>query len=328
MRCDGAAYGKDTRLVGLREVEPQCATQAAFELRNLFASLRVLACFARNDFSQTMLTAITRQVSPSINRCELTYHVQEPIDVAKAIAQHEAYEECLRSLGVRVVSLEAEPDLPDAVFVEDAAIVVDEVAVIPVMGAASRRPETESLARALSIYRPLKFMHAPDTLDGGDVMRIGRRMFVGASSRTNTEGIAQLRAALSPFDYEVLAVDVRQCLHLKSGCSYVGANSILVNRELVDVKQLAGFELIDIPASEPGAANVLLIEDVIEGAVEGVIESSVKEVVIVPNAFPQTISLLEARGFNVRAIDVSEFQKAEGGVTCKSIIFNAADPDS
>jgi len=273
-----------------------------------------------------MLIAITRQVSSSINRCELTYHAKEPIDLAKAIAQHEAYEACLRGLGPRVVSLAAEPDLPDAVFVEDAAIVVDEVAVIPVMGAASRRPETESLARALSVYRQLKFMRAPATLDGGDVMRIGRRIFVGSSSRTNAEGIAQLREALAPFDYEVSAVDVRQCLHLKSGCSYVGANSILVNREFVDATGLAGFELIDVPASEPGAANVLLIEDVIDNAKEGVIpdsaEDAVKDVLIVPSAFPQTIVLLEARGFNVKAIDVSEFQKAEGGVTCKSVIFN------
>src|SRR6185295_12463036 len=111
---------------------------------------------------------------------ELTFHTKEPIDLAKAIAQHQAYEECLRELGGRVVSLAAEPDLPDAVFVEDAAVVVDEVAVIPVMGAASRRPETESIARALSVYRPLEFMVAPGTLDGGDVMRIERRVFVGA----------------------------------------------------------------------------------------------------------------------------------------------------
>jgi len=218
------------------------------------------------------------------------------------------------------------------VFVEDAAIVVDEVAVIPVMGAASRRPETVSLARALSVYRPLEYMRPPATLDGGDVMRIGRRIFVGASSRTNAEGIAQLRAALTPFKYEVTAVDVRQCLHLKSSCSYVGRNSILVNRELVDATRLAGFELIDVPASEHAAANVLLIEDVIgdakESLIAGAAEVAVKGVVIVPSAFPQTISLLEARGFNVKPIDVSEFQKAEGGVTCKSIIFNADDPDS
>jgi dimethylargininase len=253
-----------------------------------------------------MLTAITRKVSPSINNCELTFHAKEPIDVAKAIEQHEAYEECLRQIGAKVVSLAAEPDLPDAVFVEDAAIVVDEVAVIPIMGAASRRPETESLASVLSAYRPIKFMQAPATLDGGDVMRIGRTLFVGASKRTNAEGIAQLRVALDPFDYQVTAIDVRRCLHLKSGCSYLGRNSILVNREWADVKPFVGFELIDVPASEPGASNALMIEDV----------------VIVPNAFPRTIELLEGRGFVMKAIDVSEFQKAEGGVTCKSIIFD------
>ena len=135
---------------------------------------------------------------------------------------------------------------------------------------------------------------------------------MGSSSRSNAEGIDQLRAVLSPFDYEVIAVDVRQCLHLKSGCSYVGANSILVNREWVDATRLAGFDLIDVPPSEPGAANALLIENV----------------VIVPSAFPQTITLLESRGFNVKEIDVSEFQKAEGGVTCKSVIFNSNDPES
>ena len=152
-------------------------------------------------------------------------------------------------------------------------------------------------------------------------MRIGHRVFVGASSRTNLEGIAQLRAALTPFDYKVTAVEVRGCLHLKSACSYLGKNSILVNRELIDV-----------PASEPAAANVLLIEDGIDDAKEGMIvganEGAVKDVVIVPKAFPQTIALLEARGFKLQAIDVSEFQKAEGGVTCKSIIFNAREPES
>jgi len=258
-----------------------------------------------------MLIAITRAVSPSINRCELTFHAQEPIDVAKATAQHAAYEECLRQLGVRVMSLPAEPDLPDAVFVEDAAIVVDEVAVIPFMGAASRRPETASLARALTGYRPLKFMESPATLDGGDVMRIGRTLFVGASSRTNADGIAQLRALLAEFGYEVIAVEVKGCLHLKSACTYVGKRCVLVNRAWVDVKPFAGFELLDVPASEPNAANALLIE----------------EVVIMPSAFPQTRAMLEARGYKVQAIDVSELQKAEGGVTCKSVIFNG-EPDS
>lgn len=254
-----------------------------------------------------MLTAITRQVSPSINQCEISFHDRQPIDVQKAIDQHRAYELLLAELGARVVPLPAEPDLPDAVFVEDPVVVVDEIAVICRMGAVSRRPEAASLADALSLYRPLEFLTEPATLDGGDVMRVGRTLFAGASSRTNADGIAQLRATLAQFDYVVQAVEVKGCVHLKSGCSYIGRNTILVNRALVDVMPFAGFELIDVPASEPGAANALLIEDT----------------VIVPSAFPKTMAMLESRGFNARAIDVSEFQKAEGGVTCKSIIFDA-----
>src|SRR5882724_9163974 len=135
-----------------------------------------------------MLTAITREVSGSINDCELSFHARQPIDVAKAIAQHKAYQDCLRELGVRVVSLPAEPKLPDAVFVEDPALVFDEVAIISVMGAPSRRLEAKSLAEALSNYRPIKFLTEPATLDGGDVMRAGRRVFIGSSQRTNRQG--------------------------------------------------------------------------------------------------------------------------------------------
>src|SRR6266478_6239413 len=107
------------------------------------------------------LTAITREVSRSINDCELSFHARQPIDVPKAIAQHKAYQDCLAELGVRVVSLPAEPELPDAVFVEDPAVVVDEVAVISIMGAPSRRPEARSLAVALSCYRSIKFLRDP-----------------------------------------------------------------------------------------------------------------------------------------------------------------------
>jgi len=259
-----------------------------------------------------MLTAITRGVSPSMNNCELTFHARQEIDAGKAARQHQAYEEVLRQLGVFVISLPAEPDLPDAVFVEDAAVVVDEIAVMTRMGAASRRSETESLARALSVYRLLKYMEAPATLDGGDVMRIGRTLFVGASSRTNADGISELRHLLADYGYRVKAVGVKGCLHLKSGCTYIGRDTILVNRSWIDSTQLEGFDLIDVAATEPTAANALLIQGV----------------VILPSSFPETKAMLEARGFNVRAIDVSELQKAEGGVTCTSLIFNSDDIDS
>lgn len=251
------------------------------------------------------LVALTREVSPSINDCELSFHERQPIDLSRAIAQHEVYRDCLAELGVQVVSLPAQPGLPDAVFVEDPAVVVDEVAVISNMGAASRRPEAATLAEALSRYRPLRFIAEPGTLDGGDVLRIRRSIFVGLTARTNQAGFEQFSDLLTPCGYQVRSVCVTGCLHLKSACSYIGNNTILVNRSWIDVERLSEFALLDVPEEEPAAANVLLVQDV----------------VIMPASFPKTRALLEQRGFRVRAVDVSELQKAEAGVTCCSLIF-------
>jgi dimethylargininase len=253
-----------------------------------------------------LLMAITRPVSRSINNCALSFQARQPIDVAKASAQHRVYQDCLSALGVQVVSLAAEPDLPDAVFVEDPAVIVDEVAIISIMGVPSRRPEVPSIAVALSRYRPIKRLAAPATLEGGDVMRIGRSVFVGLSQRTNREGFRQLRDILRAYDYQVEAVDVGGCLHLKSACSYVGNDSILINRSFVDPEPFRSFELIDVGEEESAGANALLVNDV----------------VIIPASFPKTRALLEQRGFCVRIIDLSELQKAEAGVTCTSLIFN------
>src|SRR5580698_8916323 len=149
-----------------------------------------------------MLTAITREVSASLASCELTWLEREPIDIEKAIAEHAAYERCLADLGVRVISLPALNSHPDAVFVEDPAIVLDEVAIITTMGCESRRGERPSLAAALSQFRPLIHMRDPAKLEGGDVMRAGRKLFAGLSDRTDSAGVAQLRAELLPFGYE------------------------------------------------------------------------------------------------------------------------------
>jgi dimethylargininase len=253
------------------------------------------------------LTGITRAVSSSINHCELSFHARQPIDVGKATAEHEVYKACLAEQGIRMVSLPAEPALPDAVFVEDTAVVVDEVAVITNMGTASRRSEAEGVATALARYRPLKFITEPGTVDGGDVMRIGRSVFVGLSRRTNRQGIEQLATVLQTYDYEVHPIDVKRCLHLKSACSYLGENTLLVNRSWIDAGPLREFELLDLPEEEPAAANALRVNDL----------------VIMPASFPQTRSLIEKRGFRVRTIDVSELQKAEAGVTCCSVIFES-----
>jgi len=253
------------------------------------------------------LIAITREISPNINDCELSFHERQPIDLARANAQHKAYQDCLAELGLRIVSLPPAPELPDAVFVEDTAVVVDEVAVILNMGARSRRPETRSVADALSPYRSLEFLVEPGTLDGGDVMRIDRKIFVGLSARTNRAGIEQLRASLGKYDYDVQAVEVTGCLHLKSACSYIGDGTILLHRAWIDAEPLRGFQLLDVPENEPAAANAL----------------RVSEALIVSTSFPATRALLEERGFAVRSIDVSELQKAEAGVTCCSLIFTA-----
>jgi dimethylargininase len=252
------------------------------------------------------LMAITRPVSRSINNCALSFQARQPIDVARANAQHRAYQNCLTALGVQVVSLAAEPDLPDAVFVEDPAVILDEVAIISLMGAPSRQPEASSIAAALSRYRPINQLNKPATLEGGDVMRVGRSVFVGLSQRTNREGFRQLRDLLRPYDYQVHAVDVGGCLHLKSACSHIGNNSILINRSFVGPQPFRDYELIDVADGEPAGANALLVRDV----------------VIIPVSFPGTRALLEQRGFCVQAIDLSELQKAEAGVTCTSLIFN------
>jgi dimethylargininase len=259
-----------------------------------------------------MLTALTRDVSPAMGACELTYVARQEIDIAKAAEQHARYKECLAGLGVHVISLPAEPDLADAVFVEDPIVVVDEVAVIARTGAASRRKEAESLAQALAEFRLLRRMREPATLEGGDVLRIGRTIFVGLSPRTNQDGVSQLTAELAPFGYTVRAVPVHGALHFKTACSYVGDDSLLVNRAWVDAAALGGYKLIDVAEDEPWAANALRIG----------------ETVLMPAGFLRTEDILRGAGFCVQSLDVSELQKAEGSVTCMSVIFENSAPSS
>jgi dimethylargininase len=252
-----------------------------------------------------MLTAITRAVSPAINQCEIGFIERQEIDLAQAYEQHGRYEALLAELGSKVVSLAAEPDYPDSVFVEDPAVVVDEVAIMTRMGAASRRGESESLARALADYRPLHWLREPATLEGGDVMRIGRTLYVGLSPRTNSAGMEQLASELRPLGYSVVPVAVRGALHLKTACCSVGDGAILANRAWLDLEPLKEFRVVDVAPGEERAANVLALG----GSV------------IVPACFPRTAEILESAGLRVRALDVSESMKAEAGVTCCSLIF-------
>ena len=252
-----------------------------------------------------MLTAITRPVSPSIGDCELTWLPRQPIDFAAAARQHADYQGRLRALGVEVVSLPVEPGMPDAVFVEDTAIVLDEIAIIAPMGTEKRRHEVQGIVDALARFRPVVQLPSPARLEGGDVMRVDRRLFVGCSGRTDLDGIGRLDEAVAPYGYQVIPVEAQHCLHFKTGCTYLGRNTCLVNPAWAAPASLAGLDFILVAPGEPWAANVLVVGDQI----------------LMPAAFPATRSAVEARGFSVQTIDVSELAKAEAGLTCMSLIF-------
>jgi dimethylargininase len=253
-----------------------------------------------------MLTAITRKVSPALADCQLSFMERKPIDLERARAQHSAYEELLSELGARVISLPEEPVLPDAMFVEDPAVVLDEVAVICPMGAESRRKEVPTIVAALEKYRKLAYVKLPGTMEGGDVVRVGRKVFVGFTGRSNPEGIRQLAVILDHYGYEVTAVPVRGCLHLKSAVTNLGQNALLANRAWFDWKRFERFAWVDVDPSEPHAGNALAVGDS----------------VVCAASFPRTRAGIEASGFKTIALDISELQKAEAGLTCSSLLFD------
>jgi dimethylargininase len=254
---------------------------------------------------EDQMIAITREISRSIVNCELTHLARTPIDVNRARLQHEQYRNALRALGLEVLSLPEEPNLPDSVFVEDAAIVLDEVAVLTRPGADSRKPEVESIAQALEPYRRLVRIESPATLDGGDVLVVDRKIFVGQTLRTNASALEQMTKLLHPFGYEIIGVPVTECLHLKSGVTQVAENTLLINPAWVEKKYFEGFDFIETAPSEPFAANALLIGGT----------------VIYPSAFAGTRTRLEAVCPRIVTVEADELSKAEGGVTCCSLVF-------
>lgn len=256
-----------------------------------------------------MLTAITRGVSASLATGELTFLDRVPIDIPLAQRQHREYELTLTRLGVRIDHLPPEDALADAVFVEDVGMVLDEIAIVTAPGAASRRAESESVAHAMSRYRPVQRLSSHATLDGGDVVRVDRTLYVGLSSRTNEAGIDQLGALVSPLGYTVLSVEVAGALHLKTACTYAGRGILLANPEWAATNIFRDVEVLEVHDTEPWAGSVLAIGDTL----------------VMPASFPRTRAKLESRGFTVAPVDLSELQKAEGGPTCLSIVFDAPD---
>jgi dimethylargininase len=256
--------------------------------------------------------ALTRPVPRSISRCELTHLARVPIDYARASAEHDAYEHTLAALGCDVRRLPAADDLPDSVFVEDTAVVLDRIAVLARPGASSRRPEVESVRAALAPYRELVSIEAPGTLDGGDVLRIGQTLYVGLTPRTNADGARQLAAAAAREGIEVVTATVTGCLHLKSAATLVSAAPpiVLVNPGWMDSALFRGCEVIPVDEDEPYAANALLVGGTVVCAAE----------------FPRTRARLEARGLATAAVPAGELAKAEGGLTCGSILFEVSGP--
>jgi dimethylargininase len=253
-----------------------------------------------------MLLAYTRAVSPRLADCELTHLDRAPLDVSLAIAEHDAYEAALVQLGVNVRRLPAEPDLPDAVFVEDTAVVLDDVAVITRPGAESRRPETRTVEQALAGHRPLVRIEAPATLDGGDVLVAGRTVYVGLSLRTSRDAVRQLVRLLRPFGYDVVPVEFQGCLHLKSAVTRVAEDLVLLNPAWVDAAIFSGHRAVHVDPNEPHAANAL--------AAAGS--------VIHPRHHAGTRARLESAGLKVVPVAQEELAKAESGVTCCSLLLH------
>ncbi|HEY7169492.1 MAG TPA: N(G),N(G)-dimethylarginine dimethylaminohydrolase [Vicinamibacterales bacterium] len=249
--------------------------------------------------------ALTREISPAIVRCELTHLTRVPIDLDRARAQHAAYERALASSGCLVERLEAGEEMPDSVFVEDAAIVFDELAIVTRPGAESRRGETAAVAAALQPHRPIVHIEAPGTVDGGDVLAVGRSVFVGRSRRTNAAAVGQIERALAPFGYRVSEVAVEWCLHLKSAATALDDETLLINPDWVPPAAFGGVRTVCVHRLEPAGANILRI-----GAK-----------LLYAAAFPRTCDALVTRGYHVGTLDVSELAKAEGAVTCCSLII-------
>ena len=254
------------------------------------------------------MRAFTRAVSPRLPECALTHFARSPIDVGKALSQHETYEQALVDAGLGVIRLPDLPDDPDAVFVEDTALLLDGHAVITRPGIASRVGETDSTAAGLANHFELLRVTSGH-LDGGDVLRIGRRLYVGLSTRTDAEGIDNLSELVTPLGYSVLRAELRDCLHLKTGATFAGHDAsgtpvLLYSERSVDPAQFTDAEPISVDDRESAAANCLRVADRL----------------ILPAGNPRTAEYLRQLGFNVVELDVSELQKAEAGVTCMSLI--------
>lgn len=251
------------------------------------------------------MIALTHAVTASLAHCELTFLARQPIDVRKAERQHGAYCDLLRACGADVRTVSVSPEHPDAVFVEDAVIVLDEVAIAAAMGTPARRGEVERLVPVVAEHRVIERVVLPATLEGGDVLRVGRALYVGESPRTNAAGIEALRRIAGRHGYRVISVPVHGCLHLKTACTALDSRTVLANPAWFDARPFSDMKIVAVAPEEPFAANVLPLG--------GVLCASA--------AHPRTLAILLSLGYRVRSTDISELEKAEAGMTCLSVLI-------
>lgn len=257
----------------------------------------------RNNIN--MLKVITHQPSLALQQCELTFLESQKIDYKRALQQHQAYCKMLSKCGAQVVQLNENTHLPDSVFVEDPIIVFNELAVLSSMGVESRRPESAAFERLFRRYRKIERISLPAKIEGGDVLKVGKRIYVGESPRTNCLGIEALTDIIEPLGYEVIPVKVHGCLHLKTGCTALDDTTFLINTEWVDHTPFKGFTTIATLPEEPFGGNVLPLNGYI----------------CMNSVFPKTVKLVAALGYTIASVDISEFVKAEAGLTCMCIPF-------
>ena len=252
-----------------------------------------------------MLIAMTREINAAMDSCELTFLARDKIDMDLAEQQHQQYQSALSSLGCEIVIVPTELDLADSVFIEDTAVVLDEIAVLCRPATTLRGQEVAGVKDVLQQYRTLASIQSPGTLEGGDLLRVGNIIYAGLSTRSNQSGIEQLRYIVADYGFSVESVETKKCLHLKSAVSEVAPGVLLINSDWISRSVFKNYELIDVDKEEAHAANALLVD----------------QKVIYPSSFPRTLEKLVNAGLDVTQVNVSELQKAEGAVTCCSLIF-------
>lgn len=255
-----------------------------------------------------MLIALTHTVSPNIMNGEVTFIDRKAVNYDLAVQQHDIYCQALSDCGAEVKKLSVNLNSPDSCFVEDTAIIFDEVAIITSMGISSRQHESKTIAPELDRYREIIHIELPAIIEGGDVLQIGRRVYVGLSRRTNIQGVHKLAQILKQWDYEIIPVELKNCLHLKTACTAISEEIILLNPQWVEPETFSDYKVLSVPKEEMWAANTIRVGDRI----------------LLQHGFPRTLELVSRNHNALEILNISEFSKIEAGLSCLSLIFQKA----